>query len=630
MATRLKTIEYVFSELSAATDNTDTNFTQITIDIPETVVSFRSVHLEVMWGYSPLDNTTRRQLSMRLGSNAYTSVNNTSTITDSGENQWLQMGALFTDYFNTNWSGTSMTCDARVLINSTTDDIRSVTARLKITYSFDDTATTQVKTVRLPLFTDYNALSTSKPGTANDTIPALDSWLPENSISIKQMSIIVQGNEETTSTTDMDLSMQIDSGTSYTSPTHENNSACGRWYRHIWLLSFDTSTTHNFYIWASQADFDHPQAWLNITYTFNASATTTVLNSLVLPMEFNSPAGGPTSADWQRAERDLWVSEPNTITLKESALYVNWDQRAAIAGLAMRIGSNAFQAISSVTNVAAGGFGCMLPDVQDVYTSFGRGKNTFVADIYRTDLVDLCWNLSSWWLINYTSGVSSKGLNAHNHSVCKTLFTHDTTSPDNNRTTTELNADIPENYWFMNSIGINYIYLTNTSGNPSGVTVQTERLTSEGGLAWEPLYSDISETDPEVGVRQSWSTSRNIFKRWSQDNFSNRLSIQVNRRYKSYLNLNAQSWDILDLWMTYHTITFDVSGSLSGYSGDGSNISVTFYRSGSNETVLNITSSAGGNFSDKWYDNTLPLFAEAYEDETHVGRSAYSTGSGAP
>lgn len=75
------------------------------------------------------------------------------------------------------------------------------------------------------------------------------------------------------------------------------------------------------------------------------------------------------------------------------------------------------------------------------------------------------------------------------------------------------------------------------------------------------------------------------------------------------------------LYITYHAITYAVSGTISGYTGDGSGIVVDVHRADTDEKVLSGITAAGGGFSLTWYDNVVTLFAQAIQDATHVGRS---------
>jgi hypothetical protein len=626
MATRLKTIEYWFPELSSLPDNTDTNFTQITAYIPEFsgTVTFKSVTLDVILQDAAItaNNINRRQISMSVGGAGYTAINNTNTLTQSGEQKWIQMTGDFTSHFTSNWtSGSSKTIDSRILVDSAAGApiLSAVTAKLVITFTYDDTQATHIKTVRFPLATPLTSQATSKPGTATDTIPAFDTWLPEASKTIRQISLVVQGNEEQAGTTDLTLSWEIDSLGVFTSPSHEEALNSSSWFRHNEIQTFTTNTTHSFYIWASIANkFAHPQAMLVITYEYSPSSSTSIMNSLILPMEWDSPIGGNTSSDYQRSSRQLWIEEPTTITIKESGLYLFWEQKAPIAGLNARVGTGSFRALTSLATTVCGGMGAMLR-AETIIGSLSRGLNTLQADMYRTDTLDLGFNVSSFWIINYSSGKATDGVGAHNHSVCWNLFAHDTTNADNNRTTSAWSPNLPETYWFMNSIGVNYQYLTNTTGQAMGVTVQVERLSAEGGNKWEIIYSDIGDTDAEVGIRNVWSTSRSVYYRWPNDADTQRITVQTSRRYKAYITRNTNSWDHLDFWFTYHSITYSVSGTVSG--SDGGTINIDLFRTGTDDKVLSTSRSGNGAYSFTWYDNTVDLYTVAYEDSTHTGRS---------
>ena len=264
MATRLKTIEYWFPLMTAIADNTKTAATQITVYIPEAAsgtINFRSVVVETIAtdAYTTATNVTQRQTFVTLQGATETSVNNTSTLSQSGENFSHHISADFTSYFTSNWgSNGNRTLDCSLLINGSAQGTSNASVRVIITYDFDDTQSTHVKTVWIPLDADINALATSKPGTATDTIPALDTYCPEASKTYRQIVIVAQGNTEVAGTTDRTQSWEIDSAGVFTSGTFEKGSNSDYWYRINEVVSFDTSTTHNFYAWASGTDFDHP------------------------------------------------------------------------------------------------------------------------------------------------------------------------------------------------------------------------------------------------------------------------------------------------------------------------------------------------------------------------------------
>lgn len=627
MATRLKTVQYSFPVLASLTNNTLTTMTQITVYLPETgTKTFRKVIAKVT-GDDIVTATGgsigTRTVNLRLGAAAYTTNSNANTLTNSGENLSVFYSADFTSHFTTNWTGASMTCDVQVLLNQTTGttlNMVNVCVTLDITYEYDDTSTTQVKTVWIPLNAPVGALATAKPGTATDTIPALDTYLPEASKTYRDMFIVVQGNEaRNAATTDHTLSMQIDALTAQTSGAYAGALATDRWYRYIWninSLGMTTSATHGFYLWASVARANHPQVWMTVTYEFNATTTTNVMQSLMLPMEFDSPMGGTTASDYQRATRELWVEEPATITLQRLAAYIHWDQSGNIGGLNARVGTGSFVAYTDTASVLAGGNGCMVRN--DSGITLARGRNLLQADIYRTDTADLGGNVSAVWIINYTSAKHTSGVGVHNKTVFWNLSTTGTAAAAEINTIAATAPSIPESNYFMNALGTRYEYISSSTGSPAGVSVLAERLAAEGGVKWEPAYIDIGETDPEVGLHTCYSQVRNLFYRWPGDTDPDRIAFQTARRWRTMLANNCTAFDTLEILFTYHAITYTVADSISGFSGT---VYLDLCRTATDEMVLSTTRTGDGSFSFTWYDNTEYLYISASDATNTVGRS---------
>lgn len=646
MATRRKSIEYWFPELAAVTDNTDTEFTAITAYIPETGSSFVSVYLEVMIQDAEItsNNVNRRQISLKIGSGAYTDVNNTNLLTSSSEQKWLMMSGDFTTLFTNAWTGTttSASLTAKCLFDSAiatpSQNWRCATAKLIITYDYDDAFTTQIKTVRLPLITPISALGTTKPA-AIDTIPAFDTWLPETGKTYRQVTIVAQGNDEIAATTDHSMSWCIDNEATYTTGIHEGalNTSC--WTRHNQLqttgsLWTGTSSTHSWYIWGSLAVFAHYQAWIVITYEFDTGSST-IMNSLLLPMEFDSPAGTATNADYQRASRTLFIAEPNPITIARSSIQFFWEQATAATGIQYRVNEGAWSgALTSTAATVAGSCGAQY--ICDSYiTTLARGLNTFTVDIYNAESPgatapntpsDFLYNLCSLWMFNYTSGKHTGGCCMHNHTVQHNFQVIDTGVAEQMSITSNKSYTLPETSYFINGIGTEMKHQSNSTGGISGLVIQAERLTgaTENGHKWESIYLDQSMTDALTGIRHSYSQCRDLFYRWPNDADTSRIDIATARRYRSAFS-PALGWRQLTFLTTYHSITYTVSGTVSGSGGGTVNLylrrsETSAYKPG--DLLLSTSRSGDGSYSFTWYDDTLDVFVDAYEDSTHLGRSA--------
>lgn len=627
MATRLKTVHYAFPTLASLPDNTLTSLTQRTIFLPETgTKTFRSViaHVTFIDGAATAANITTKTLNLRLGAAAFTSIANANALTNSGEAVYAHLVADYTSHFTTNWTGTSMTCDFQIQLSRGTAT-PAVSVTLEITYEYDDTSTTQVKSVMIPLNAAVGAIATV--ATTVDTFPALDTYLPETSKTYRDMFVVVQGNTHTNaSTTDATMTVSV-GGTTVTTPLFESALASDNWFRYVFdILAAGfagQAATQNFQLSATVARFNHLQAYAVITYEYNESTSTSIMNSVYLPMECDSPMGGVTSADYQRATRDLYIEEPATITTNKIAFYPFWNQIAAIGGLNMRVGTGAFVAYTDAASTLCGTNGAMVRN--DAAFSLVRGKNTINFDVYRTDTADFGWNISGFWLINYTSGKATSGSGSHNHSIFYGLAANGTAAAATTVTTGALAPSIPEADYFINALGTHLITLSSGTTAVGGFTIQVERLVAEGGNQWERVYNESCQSDPEMGIFHCVSQMRTLFKRWPGDNATDRMDIETARRWRITLGgpANPIGWFGLNLVFTYHSILSAVSGTITDSAGG--TVNITLHDGTTGETLKTASRTGNGVYSITFFGDTRTVYTTARESATLLGRSDNGT-----
>lgn len=634
MATRLKTIEYGIPQLNTLVDNTLTAMTVITAYIPElsgtVTIKKAIVEITIQEGATmATGNYTSRRIDVSVGGAGATSYTNANLYTGSGENTSVFYAADATSHFVTNFTSANETIAVSVLIDGTAATLAwvNVSATVYITYEYDDTQTTQIKTVYIPLNAPVGTLATSKPGAATDTIPNLDTFCPETSKTYRNMYIVAQGNiNNTASTTDSTLSMQIDTLTAYTSQSIEMGATSDYWTRFVNVthyydsggssagLGMTTNATHSFYIWASVARHNHIQTYMVVTYEFDSTGSTDVLVSVMMPSQ-GAIMGGTASTDFDRLSRDLWIEEPGTIANNKIAFYPFWEQAAAIGGLNMRVGTGGFIAYTDAAAVMAGGNGAMVRN--DGAFTLARGKNTLTFDIYRTDTADFGVAISGFWIVNYTADKPSQGYGAANHTVkWNTGFTFDGATATN-RKTSAFAVSIPETEYFMTSYGIRIAQFTNTTGTFNGAVIMMEKTNSAG--EWLTVDTINGHTDAESGLHQHFAGIRDDLYRYPGDPAPGALDPEATRRWWwSYTNAGT-GFIYMDIWMTYHSITFTVGGTISG-SGGGT-VNIGLWRTTNKELALTTSRAGDGAFSFTWYDDTQDVFCEALEDATHMGRS---------
>jgi hypothetical protein len=477
--------------------------------------------------------------------------------------------------------------------------------------------------VWIPLDAPTGELAASKPGTPTSTIPQLTGsgspYLPENSPTIRQVVAVVQGNTGTNSATDRSFSMELGTAGELTTAVYEHGSTVDMFTRFHQVLSGTWTAANDWYLWTSAAGAGHPQAWLCVTYEFTVSGTTTMLNSLLVPLEMAGPAGGTTSSDYQRGVGDFWIEEPATITTRRVAAFMFWSCATQVSGINMRLGTGSFVGYADDFSVLAGGVAAMIRN-DSAYT-LARGKNVLTVDVYRTDTIDLMWGIGGFVMVNYTSGVPTGGPGAANHTVLWPIMTHHTTAVTGTHVVTPNPPVIPESSYFLSSLGLLIYWMHASSASVSRITAGVERLVAEGGVQWDLVYSEPMDGDPEPGWQVQCARSRHLFKRWPGDPDTDRMDIETSRRWR--LITYTFSYLFAQMMITYHTITYTVSGAVSGYAdADGAGLTVEIWRNGTPpDKVAGVTTTTGGNYSATVYDNTLTHFATCREDSTHVGRS---------
>lgn len=282
MATSLKTVAYAFPRLAAITNNTLTNFTQITVTLPEGSKAFKSCFVEFSCNdiiTATGGTITTKTSGLRLGAASYTSIANANTLTNSGENMALFFTQDFTAHFTSNWTGTSMTCDFQVQINQSTGTTLGMvdgSAILYITYEYDDTSATQAKTVWIPFNSRVGALALTK--TTFDTVPALDTFCAEAGKTYLNHALILEGNENLASTNDFTISFEFATSGVVTSGNHERALASDRFVRQVDEVSayMTPASSQTFSLWmtGTTAVMHTVTAMLMVTYTFTLSGST--------------------------------------------------------------------------------------------------------------------------------------------------------------------------------------------------------------------------------------------------------------------------------------------------------------------------------------------------------------------
>ena len=639
MATRTKTIEFAFPYATASVATAVArDFTSTTLYIPESTGRvFRSVIVEV----SGVDNVTTAAsisavlIGVSLAAVGRSDATVTQTIVNSGENQSFIFTRDVTSYFTTNWTGTSMACGVRLTITGVATI--NATAKVIITYDYDDaSATTRIKTVKIPMDGSNGNMTAAlvNMGALANQYPNLDTLLPEASKTYRDIFFETYGHTNASSDSGgVVFNMRFDGTTTLASGSFEDQLLSDRWFKRIDKLlgSVTTSATHNVEVSVGNVSSNFPCTCgvLVVTYEYDHSTSTRIMNSIQLPaLDEAGWVGGTTAADESKYQRDIYIEEPGTITLVQSGVMLTYID-AGVVTLTLAIGTQADRTYTQPASVRCGGL-TITRRIDAGETggvagvTLARGKNTINYTFFTTSATagNIGSSLSGLLFLNYTSDKATDGDGAHNHTTQWLARAYSTGDLVQKITYTPTAVPIiPETtYWLTNS-GFQFNILTSGTGAAALALVYSGEIQageSYGG-GWVDFYTGLYSTDSEIGPSQKFCRTRAAFKRWPDDPDTERLNIETSRSLRFDTNVTAAvSHQAIQL-VTWHSISYAISGTISGSAGG--TVQIRAFRTDNDEEV-GITSRTGnGTYSMTWYDNTINVYVVAYETTTLKGTS---------
>jgi hypothetical protein len=603
----------------------------MTLYIPETASrTFRSVIVEVttMDNITVAASMTANLIGIKLGAVAFDDLSHTVTITHSGEQNAYHFLRDVTAYFNTNFgAGASQTCQVGVLW--TGPGTINQTARLIITYEYDDAGVdTRIKTVRIPLESGLGALTATLAEIGTNQVPNLDTFLPEASKVYRDIFFLIEGNEFAAGTVDFQHACALDAEAEALDGLHEQGFNSARRWRRIWKRTdMTTNAVHAFKMRVTNVaggTCNHLSIVLVVTYEYSHTNSTSIINSIAMPFCLvPCETRGSAVGDKDTLQFKFFVEEANP-SLVQSGVQLYWFNDAA-SNLAVACGAQAtYRVYVDAAAVFCGGISCShRVDAGSQYgagISIARGENPFTINIYSSAANVRHGAVSGILYLNYTSDKHANGDGAHNHTVV--WGTHFKNANLYLIQLATVQPQIPESNYWINHIGWQAYTNKDTTGiNDNAVcNMGAERTAGEGpGSGFQLLDEGMwGYTDQEAGVCVFCGDGSEDFDRHPNETDTNRLGVEVSRSFA--LGTFKHVCGAM-LYITYHAITYNVSGTVSGYSGDGSGITVEIHRTDTDEKVLSATTVAGGTYSLTWYDNVVTLYAQARQDATHVGRS---------
>jgi hypothetical protein len=665
MATRLKTIEYAWETDPTSVMTKEVLYTspQIIVSIPETGSrTFTSCWMETVvrdkstltsgrgdflrkTSFVAIDNITSSKFAITASNGGFA---------DTGDHQWVILTENLTSFFTSNFTGSAHTMSYNFRQSGSGADFNAtnIATKLYCTYTYDDAVNNvRAKTIRLPmeLTGSLPTVHLMIPDATHPQIPALDTYLPESNKSIKQVFIQFDGNECNGGTAvDSTVSASLDNEAKELIGTFENAASSAIPMRLIYdVSSMNTSTTHSLRLSAEGSNtFALITPTLVVTYTYDHAASTRILNEAILP--FTHPTFAVPAVNKQSYDFPFYIPEPGIIELKQSGL--NWYICTTVTGAQISMSIGTGSGIMSrtlapsiltngriITRFDSGGIGYPLTCSVPLTSGFNIIKSSYSATNPQRVPAP-----TAWYILNYESDKHSNGDGVHNHPVMRlqmtgsreTGLTYVRSLIEDN----QVDNTLPEDDYYINAFGYwikavqnydavrtsrKYIaplatvndYFNSQSYGPSTIQLSEDGVSTSAAAA-ESGMTDVIQPD------QSGLMAR----------YPGQPTSSANPWYATFNPETTRSYMLVDPWytafsdlITYHSIITNVTGSISGYTGGGSGITVGLHRADTGELVKYGTTIAGGQYTMSWYDRSIPMYVEAVQDTTHAGRSYNST-----
>jgi len=422
-----------------------TTYWSKTIDIPYTSINWQSTYLD--WSLYLNNNYGAIRfvaVYARLGGTG-SWVRLTSPSTGyTGTNNQMSIKNIIDLYplFKLNWiAGDTQLLEIRFAItaissNNGSDYVTELAGRLNLTYQYDATENndTIIKTIRIPLKSLPNGISNIDQ--LVDTIPALNTFLPESSKIIKDWWIEVEGNNCNNESDNSVYGLQahIDNLSSEYLINCVNTSFSSSYHWSVYSLNsldLDTSNSHSFYLMATEPNnlFNTVNSVVYVTYTYSKSLSTTVLQSLIIPLGYASTplrTSDAINSDGQQFNltRPIWIAEPGNITIQKSGIRITCEELTYASNAQVyaiqTVGDSAFTEYQIGTRGNPAGQISIMHPLDNL--SLIHGKNYIGLTMYSLYNDFVSRGRSHVLYLNYTSNVDPKGEWRHNKTIMSLLM----------------------------------------------------------------------------------------------------------------------------------------------------------------------------------------------------------------
>lgn len=621
MALRVETVRRAWTTNTASlAASTQYTFPALTVALPTASRTIRSAVIVYSFNIdsAAAANITSRQGGVQIDAVAAQDNAVSGTHANTADHAAYVISEDLTDYFVANFTGASHSVVARW--RQVGGAVINLSAELFLTFEYDDAGeTSKTKTIEIVLDSPTARLTSTLAEIGTNQVPPLDTFLPEASKTLIDAYFIVEGNLASDAVTDFQLGLSLDAEAEVLFGAYRQALVTSNYVRVIWKRAdINPAAAHAFNARSTVTSrFEHLTIRLVVTYSYTLAGTSTVINQILAPFTPADLLGGPTSADASRWSAEFYVAEPATVTLVQSGVVLYWTI-AGLADLNVRVGGQAYRAYTKAAFTDPAGSFCVAQrfdsgGAQGAGHTLARGRNVITVDAYRTTTTTgtIPLGVFGYALITYTSGVAAAGAGAHNHVTWWNLQDAQATSTLE-QVTAAFAPNIPEADYWLNGWGV-VGWVVSTAAITYGAAL---RLTN----GYQPLFNG-AQNPSDSGMIAVVATGTSYFQRHPLDPDAARIPLETARAIRAYVIGSTQHWPNLLVAVTHHAITFNVTVTVTDYTGDGSGIAVYAHTAADREPYTNVTTAIGGTATALVYDDSVSYFGHTRQDSTHVGRS---------
>jgi hypothetical protein len=496
------------------------------------------------------------------------------------------------------------------------------TGELFITYEYDDTLTTQLNTLVIPLDGLTADLTTTLQTVGGSGgVPQLTSsgFIKEASPTIRDCYFVLPFNTNEAGTTDWSLGLALDSESEATIGPFDAVNQSDYYMECIWRRADITTTAaHDLKMRVTNvagATIAHAGALMVVTYEYDHASSTVLTHTDVIPAQVGMTLTTGTAATERTFKTvEFWVEGTN-VGLLQSGAQITWQQSADPGTMEFAFGSQTARAYGATPADVSGPLSITqrfdAGGVAGSGISFARGKNTLTISARATTTPTVAGGVMAMIYVNYYYDKATN--NRHNTAMFPAYHFPNFGTPAAASVSGSLRFYINEASYFISSAGAVVNELVGaTQGSTTRLSVKIgDNLgwVVEGGTSWN--------TDANLGPRWHACEGLEKVKRWPTDPASNVVD-PVAAACTASLTSTAREI-FAYCWVNWHDYTFTTSLTISGSSGG--TVDVEVRDDATEERLVTGSRTGDGTVSVTWYDNTRDVIATAKESTTKSGQS---------